>query len=69
MHLIVQGKMLEDDRTIETRARKAGLAPSALSGWYQDQRTRESGLLLGFTNLDADNAIETMVRLRNVLRR
>jgi GntR family transcriptional regulator/MocR family aminotransferase len=69
MHLIVQGKMLEDDRAIETRARKAGLAPSALSGWYQDQRNRETGLLLGFTNLDTDNAIETMVRLRNVLRR
>lgn len=69
MHLIVQGKMVEDDRAIVTRARAAGLAPSALSGWYQDQRTQQTGLLLGFTNLRADDAIETMVRLRNAIRK
>ena len=69
MHLIVQGKVLEDDRAIVIRARKAGLAPSALSTWYHDPRDRESGLLLGFTNLAVDQAVEVMSRLKIALGR
>jgi hypothetical protein len=50
-------------------ARKAGLAPSALSSWYHDPRDSEYGLLLGFTNLAADQAVEVMTRLKSVLGR
>jgi GntR family transcriptional regulator/MocR family aminotransferase len=69
MHLIVQGKPLENDRAIVINARKAGLAPSALSSWYHDPRDSEYGLLLGFTNLAADQAVEVMTRLKSVLGR
>lgn len=67
MHLIVQGQALENDQAVVENARQAGLAPSALSTWYHEPRERENGLLLGFTNLAAEQAVDVMTRLKSVL--
>ncbi len=56
-----------DDRSVAEQARRAGIAPSALSGWYADRSAAVAGLLLGVTNLTEVNAETAWRQLESLI--
>jgi len=51
------------DKEVAARARRAGMSPSALSGWYAGKPPVQGGLLLGVTNVPEDKAAGLCERL------
>jgi len=62
MHLLARFPGAADDTELVKRAAAAGLAPSALSVLTVAHDCGR-GLLLGFTNIPANDAAETVARL------
>lgn len=58
---------LTNDRIVVDLARAQGLAPSALSAWYQDRVHAQRGLLLSVTNLRPDNIEAACKKLANIV--
>lgn len=67
MHLIGRSPTQQDDRAMVARAKAQGLAPAALSGWYADRKRSEPGILLGFTNIASEHALDVATRLRRAM--
>ena len=53
----------KNDRDLIARANARGLAPAALSPWVIEREDRQ-GLLLSFTNIPAETAMEAATRLK-----
>jgi len=67
MHVLASLAAGLQDNLLASRARQAGLAPQALSSWYQQAPARQ-GLLMGFTNVkDAESAAELATRIAALL--
>lgn len=67
MHLIGRLRLQQDDRDLVARAKAHGLAPGALSWWYANPGRSEHGLVLSFTNISSENALEVARRLRRAI--
>lgn len=55
------------DTLIARECKRFGLAPSALSHWYDNQQRCRSGLLLGVTSASDDRLSEHCMRLRQLI--
>src|SRR5690606_20756202 len=66
MHLLARLAPQEDDAALVRAARARGLAPEALSRTAVEQPLLR-GLLLGFTNIPADEALEHVERLADAI--
>ncbi|HEX7035176.1 MAG TPA: PLP-dependent aminotransferase family protein [Pseudomonadales bacterium] len=66
MHLLARLDPEEDDMALVRAARARGLAPEALSRTAVEQPLLR-GLLLGFTNIPADRALEHVERLADAI--
>jgi GntR family transcriptional regulator/MocR family aminotransferase len=55
------------DTLIAREAKRFGLAPSALSYWYDNQEHGRSGLLLGVTGASDDRLSQHCARLRQLI--
>src|SRR5262249_17853572 len=67
MHVIARFVAREDDVAMAARAQRAGLAPFALS-LCTAEGSRQSGLLLSFTNIPVEKAEREAQRLHRSLR-
>ena len=67
MHLIVHLPRGADDREIARRAAAAGLGPTPFSPWLIDA-DRGPGLILGFANIPAAEAMRQVRRLERIAR-
>jgi GntR family transcriptional regulator/MocR family aminotransferase len=67
MHLIGRMPALKDDRDRVARAKAHGLAPMTLSEWYAKPGRGDHGIVLGFTNIAPENALEGAMRLKRAL--
>ncbi len=67
MHLLTQSRGFANDLALVKRAVAHGLAPSALSSWSIEPGRQEQGLLLSFTNVPAERAVEMVRRLRKAI--
>jgi GntR family transcriptional regulator/MocR family aminotransferase len=68
MHVIARFVACEDDVAMAARAQRAGLAPFALSSLCTAGGSRQSGLLLSFTNIPVEAAEREVQRLHRSLR-
>ncbi|MEZ5402171.1 MAG: PLP-dependent aminotransferase family protein [Bryobacteraceae bacterium] len=66
MHLLARFPGCDSDREWVARASRQGLAPVALSKW-RVERDCGQGLLLGFTNVAAEDAKSAAVRLKKAV--
>lgn len=66
MHLLAYFPECVEDRTLASRARGQGLAPTELSALCLE-RTMKPALLLGFTNIPEGEAMALALRLRRAL--
>ena len=67
MHLIGRMRLHKDDRDLVARARANGMAPVTLSRWYANPGRSEHGLVLSFTNITSESALEVAMRLRRAI--
>lgn len=63
MHLLARVAGCKNDRDLVARANARGLAPAALSPWVIEREDRQ-GLLLSFTNIPQEAAVEMAQRLK-----
>ncbi|MCD0504792.1 PLP-dependent aminotransferase family protein, partial [Bordetella petrii] len=61
LHLTLRLPAVHDDRAIAAQARRAGLAPGALSAFALRPTSQDNGLVLGYGNTSAD-LFEPLVR-------
>jgi len=64
MHLIGRMQPPKEDRDLVARAKAHGLAPSTLSEWYARPGRSDQGILLSFTNITPQSALEVVRRLQ-----